>query len=555
MKVFSQLKYLRPAFGKIKKMLIVVAFITILISLIALIPPYLGKYLFDEGVVTGNVDRIIYYGLLIIATYALFFVLGFIAQVIFSITSNRFTVEMKNQALERLLKLPMEFFDKKQSGYLANRLNEVDALSGLFSPTIFQFFSGLIQLAGALSIMISISKSITLVALLFVPFFYLITRTMSHRVKKTSHALMETSALMRGNLQENISGIPEIKQFNAESSKRQEMTKQFISVASKRIRQAFTLGMGTQSLGLLSSVAGVVVLILSGIYITRGQLSIGDYMALAGYTTLLFMPVQSFGSFSLTIQPVLAALARLSVIFKEKIEGELWGDKNVKKIEGTIIFKNVFFKYQSEKNYILKECNFSIAKSDCVAILGKNGAGKSTLVKLLLGFYPNYQGQILVDNTELHKYNIISFRKRIGIVSQNIVLFTGSLESNVKMAHPQATEEDMERAYTLSGCKEIFDKELSEVRISETGRNLSGGERQAVAIARCLLKNPDIIIFDEATAHLDKNTCKLVMQAFKDVFVDKTRILITHDQDIAKFADRILLLEKGTVKVANHTLF
>lgn len=549
MKVFSQLKYLRSAFGKIIKMLIFLALVTILVSLIALLPPYLSKLLFDEGVTVGNVNRIIYYGLFAIVAYLFYFILGFASQAIFSIASNRFTVAVKNQALERLLRLPLEFIDKKQSGYLVNRLDEVDTLSGLFSPTIFQFFSSLIKFVGALVIMIGLSKIITSIALFFVPIFYLITRVMSHRIKKTSRILMETSALMRGNLQESISGIPEIKQFTAESNKAREMVKQFTDVATHKVRQSFSLGMGTQSLSFFASMASVIVLILSGIYITRGQLSIGDYVALAGYAGLLFEPVYIFGSFSLTIQPVLVAISRLSVIFKEKIEEELWGKKKAKKLKGNIIFKNIFFKYNLEGKYILKGCSFSLARNDCVAILGKNGSGKSTLMKLILGFYPNYQGQILIDDTELHNYDIVSIRKRIGIVSQNIILFTGSVDSNIRLAKPQAKKEDIERALTLSGCKDIFGKALSEIKISESGRNLSGGEKQVVAIARCLLKNPDILIFDEATAHLDINTHKLVMQAFKEVFADKTRILITHDKEIAKFADRILLLEDGKVKL------
>lgn len=548
MKVFSQLRYLRPALGRIKGMLIAIALVTVLTSLIALLPPYLGKLLFDEGVIAGNVSKIVYYGLLAIAAYLASSVLRFVGLALFSIASNRFTVKVKNQALERLLRMPLEFFDKQQSGYLVNRLNEVDRLSGLFSPTIFQFFSSLIQFAGALAIMIGISGQITIAALLFVPLFYFITRGMSHKLKKTSRMLMETSALMRGNLQETVSGIPEIKQFTAESSKTQEMAKQFAKVAARRVKQSLSMGMGMQSLGFFTSLVGVLVLMLSGIYIARGQLSMGDYVALAGYAGILFIPVQLFGSFSLTIQPVLVALARLSPIFEQKTEQELWGDKKVKKLEGAVAFKDVSFAYDAAKGHVLKGCSFSLAPGDCVAILGKNGAGKSTLVKLALGFYPKYEGQILVDSTELHRYEVVSLRKRVGIVSQNVILFTGSLRDNVKMADPQAKEEAVEQALALSGCKGVFDEELAEVKITEFGRNLSGGEKQVVAIARCLLKDPDVLIFDEATAHLDPNTREVVMQAFKDVFRDKTRILITHDQRIAKFANRVLLLEDGAVK-------
>jgi ATP-binding cassette subfamily B protein len=166
----------------------------------------------------------------------------------------------------------------------------------------------------------------------------------------------------------------------------------------------------------------------------------------------------------------------------------------------------------------------------------------------MLGFYGQYDGRILIDGSELHDYDVVSLRRRVGIVSQNVILFSGSLWENVKMASPQASKEEVDRALALSGCRDIFDGELSEVHVAESGKTLSGGQRQAVAIARCLLKDPDVLIFDEATAHLDASTRQVVMHAFKGVFAQKTRILITHDGEVAKTADTLFLLEDGVVK-------
>jgi len=550
MKTWRMLKYLRPALSRIKRMLGAIALLTLCGSFIALLPPYLSKLLFDEGVMVGNVSRIVYYGSLALVTYLLMALLQFASQALFSVSSNRFTVNVKNEALQRLLLMPLEFFDRQKSGYLVNRLNEVDTLGGLFSPTVFQFFSSLIQFAGAVGVMVAISGRITAAALLFLPLFYLITRLMSRRLKRTSQRLMETSAVMRGNLQEAVAGVPELKQFAAEGRKAQEIAKQFAGVATQRVKQSLSLGMGMQSLSFLTSAAGVLVLMLSGIYIARGQLSMGDYVALAGYALKLFVPVQLFGTFSLTLQPVLVALGRLSPIFETKTEQELWGSKRVKTLEGAISLKDVSFAYDPEEGLVLENCSFSIAPGDCVAILGPNGAGKSTLVRLMLGFYAGYDGQLLVDGIELHQYDVVSLRKRIGIVSQNAMLFTGRLKDNVRMADPWASEAAVEQALALSGCIDVFGGELGDVAVAEFGKNLSGGQRQAVAIARCLLKNPDVLIFDEATAHLDASTREVVMRALKEVFAAKTRILITHDQGIAQYADRVLLLKGGVATEA-----
>jgi ABC-type bacteriocin/lantibiotic exporter with double-glycine peptidase domain len=259
----------------------------------------------------------------------------------------------------------------------------------------------------------------------------------------------------------------------------------------------------------------------------------------------LFIPIQLFSSLSLTFQPILVALKRLGYIFETKLEEELWGNKKAETIEGAISFQSVSFSYDKQNKSVLQDCNFSINPGECVAILGTNGSGKTTILKLILGFYNDYQGRIYFNDSELHEYNIASLRNRIGIVSQNIFLFKGNLKENVKIANFGASEQDIERAIELSGCKKIFSNEIGTIKVEEFGRNLSGGQKQAAAIARCLLKDSDLLLFDEATTHLDEATRATVLRAIRETFVNKTRIIISHDRDIANMADRILWLENG----------
>jgi ABC-type bacteriocin/lantibiotic exporter with double-glycine peptidase domain len=551
MRTLRELRYLRPAFGGIKGLIVAMGAVTLLVSFVSLAPPYLTKLLFDQGVMAGEVGRIVHYGILAIAAYLLIAGGHFVAQALFALGSSRFTVEVKSQALRRLLGMPLEFLDQKQSGYLVNRLNEVDALSTLFSPMIFQFASSLIQFAGAIGIMAAISPRITGLALLFAPLYYFIARATSRTLRRSTQVLMETTAQTRGSLQEAVSGAADLKQSVAEGAKAQDIARQFSTVATQRVRQSVFMGGGTQSIGFLTNLASVLVLMLSGVLITRGGLSVGDYMALAGYVGRIFLPSQLFGSVALTVQPVLVALARLAPLFEKKTEKELWGDLLVDKLQGHVEFRNVYFAYDPAKGNVIRGASFSIGPGERVALLGPNGSGKSTLMKLLLGFYPNYRGEILIDGVELHKYDVGSLRKRIGIISQNAFLFTGTLWENVKIANTSATDEEVERVFALSGCTHVFDGDLRRVFISEAGRNLSGGQRQAVAIARCLLKNPELVIFDEATAHLDREAREVVMHAFVEALKGKTCVLITHDPAIAGFAKRILLLENGKVKPAS----
>ncbi|MCL0090157.1 ABC transporter ATP-binding protein/permease [Dehalococcoidia bacterium] len=548
MRTLGQFRYLLPAFGRIKGMLALAGLVTLSVSLIALLPPYLAKLVFDRGVATGDIGTIVLYGLLAIGAFLLSSVLDFAGDALSGVAGTRFTVNVKSQAIQRLLQMRLEFFDKHQSGYLAERLSEVQMLGQFVSPTIFQFLGSLIQFIGALVIMARISVEITIVPLLFVVPFYFITRKMSGSLKETSEELMETGAQMMGSLQEMIGGVAEVKQSTAEERKSHEAAAQFKAFGSQEIKQSIFMGLGMGSMEFLTNLVMVIVLILSGIFIVRGELSIGDYVALAGYVGRLFTPVQLAGMFILTIQPAMAALERLRPIFEEKTEREVGGKNRVKKLEGAISFNNVRFAYDSAKDPVLRGCSFSIAPAECVAILGKNGAGKSTVVKLTLGFYPEYDGEILIDGRNLRDYDVISLRRRVGIVSQNVVLFTGSLWDNVKMASPEASQEAVQRALAFSGCRDTFDGDLGKIDIAESGKTLSGGQRQAVAIARCLLKDPDVLIFDEATAHLDSSTRGVVVHALNHVFAHKTRVLITHDREIAGVADTVLFLEEGVVR-------
>jgi ATP-binding cassette subfamily B protein len=549
MKSLNQFRYIIPMLARIKWLLVLGGFVVFVTSLTALLPPYLGKLLFDKGVAAGDITAIVLFGLLTIGAYLLTYILSFAGQAVFSMVDSRFIVDVKSQAIQRLLHMGLEFFDKRKSGYLTEQLDEVDHLSAFVSPMNFDLLGSLVQFVGALLIMTQISLPITAGVLIFVPLFFFIAHRTSIAMRESTDILLENTAQMRGSLQETISGVAEIKHSTAEDRKSGEAATQIQTIANQQIKQSILTGIGMGSMGLLSSVINVGVLIASGALIVRGEMSFGDYVAVAGYVGRLLAPAQEIGTLLPFIQPAVVALERLRPIFEEKTERDMMGSRQAESLNGAITFNNVTFGYETGKAPVINSCSFSIAPAECVAILGKNGAGKSTVVKLLLGFYPRYTGQIMIDGQELRDYDIISLRKRMGLVSQHVILFTGSLWDNVKMACPEASDEAVERALALSGCREVFSSALCDVSVAEAGKTLSGGQRQAIAIARCLLKDPDVLIFDEGTVNLDTIAYSVVINALNQVFADKTRILITHDPRVAANANSVLLLEDGVVKL------
>lgn len=541
-------RYLKPAFSRTRKAIIFMAVVTVISSSLGLLPPYLGKQLFDKGVMAGETGPIIFYGLLGLGAFIVAGLLRFSAQAMFSIASNGFSLNLKSQIIKRLLILPMEFFDNQRSGYLVSRIGEVDSVTTLFSPSFFQFFASIIEAVGAAIIVVNISSRVTLIMLPFIPVFLFVTMWMSKILRRNTNILRETSALTVGGLQEIISGVTEIKHYDSKGNKLMEILARYKELASRSIRLALMMAAGSGSLGLLTNILSVTIMIFIGVLITRDQLTIGDYVALTGYAMKVFIPVQAFGAISLSLQPAIMSMKRLSMFFESETEQEIWGNKKVSSLKGNISFKDVTFGYNTLSQPVLSNCTFTIHPGESIAIYGGNGSGKSTILKLILGMYYYYQGEICIDNYNLHEYDVESLRNWIGIVSQNTFLFKGNLVDNIRMASPDVSRRELENALELSGCMNIFGDNIDGIEIEEFGKNLSAGQKQAASIARCLLKNPDILMFDEATTHLDNTARKIVLDAFQNTFIDKTRIIITHDHGIAKIADHILLLEEGKIK-------
>jgi ABC-type bacteriocin/lantibiotic exporter with double-glycine peptidase domain len=549
-KAFS---FIQPAMVRTWHFLILMALFTAATGGIGLLSPYLGKLLVDRGITAEQPRMVVYFGLLILLSYLIGAALNTAGQLVSAAASNRFVLNLKSLVLTRLLKLPIEFFDKQRSGYLVGRVNEPDAIAVIFSPAIFQPVSTIIQAVGALVIMTAMGGSVIILLVPFLLVIFFTTTWLNRRLRTSTYTLLDSSARTAGGLQEVVFGISDLKNYDLENRKLGETLGQYKDLADKRLRQSVFMSIGMNILGFFGNSFNVAVMIMVGIYVANGSMTLGDYIALTGYALKLLAPAQVLGNLSMTFQPAIVALKRLGIIFDSETENELWGEKKVERLRGSLEFKEVSFGYNGTDRLVLQKCDFTISPGECVAIVGKNGSGKTTILKLLLGSYHNYTGGIFIDGSELHDFDITSLRGRIGLVSQNAFFFTGTLLENIRMAALNVSKEEIDRVIRLSGCLRLFENSLESIRIEENGKNLSGGQRQAAAVARCLLKRPDILLFDEATTHLDQATCQVVLHAIRNVFPDRTRIIITHDRDIAEMADRILQIEDGSITELSHS--
>lgn len=501
-------------------------FMMIISSVLTLLPPYLVGYILDEGVAKTSIETITYCSIFLGFVYICSFAVNYFISQNLTKTSSYFIADLKNDLFTKILKLPMEFFDKQQTGYIFERIKETESLNVFFSPVFLKFVTSIVSFAGALVLVCSIRWELSLILLLFLPVIYYFTNYSSIKIKKASKALLETTAQTSGKVQENIGGISAVKELKMENQRSSEISRQLKQVADKSVKR-----------GKMMNIASVLLIVFSGIFIIKGKMSLGNYWAVSQYALLIFAPMQLLASISIMVQPGIAALTRINELLKLKTEDEICGNRQVGKIEN-IVFSDVSFGY-NEKT-VIDNFNMAISRNEKIALLGKNGSGKTTIAKLLLGFYKDYSGSIRINDIEIKNVSLSDLRNRVGIVAQNIVLFSGTLLDNIRFIAPQLDGHEIISALSKAGLDiSEFAGGLQAV-ISENGKNLSGGQKQKIALARMIIKNPDVMIFDEATSNLDIETSNLVKQSIHTIFAEKTCIIITHDPDMASLADTII---------------
>ena len=267
----------------------------------------------------------------------------------------------------------------------------------------------------------------------------------------------------------------------------------------------------------------------------------GDYWAVSQYATVIFAPIQILASISVMVQPGTAALSRIGTILRLKTENEIEGKRKIEKVT-KVSFTDVSFGYTNHN--VIQDFNMVIHKNEKIALLGKNGSGKTTIAKLLMGFYKNYKGSIKINNIELKEISLSDLREKIGIVAQNIVLFSGTLIDNLMYAAPQLTENKITSILQKAGLDmSEFENGLKTI-ISENGKNLSGGQIQRIAIARALLKKSKIIIFDEPTSNLDAINREKILKLINSLS-DYTVIVVSHDPGLIEKISNVIIIDNG----------
>lgn len=356
-----------------------------------------------------------------------------------------------------------------------------------------------------------------------------------------SRELMEAGASLTGKLDESLSGILEVKALAGERREEEAASEKMTTYLKKSISQSLYLLTGREMMMFLGMIGGIIILLAGGHGIITGQFTIGGFVAFNGYVGRLYAPATTLATTGLILQPSFATLGRVKELFDLSEEDK--GDRELERIKGEIEFRDVHFSY--EDKMVLNGISLKINPGEKLAIIGPNGSGKTTMMRLLLGFFDPDGGKVLIDGHEFSVIRRSSLREKVGIVSQSIFLFNTTLENNITYCRPDATGEEVRKAMELSGVSSFIDSlPLKEkTPIGSRGIKLSGGQIQMIGIARILLKNPDVLIFDEANAHLDESSKELIKRTIRNE--KRTCIIVSHQWDFVDVADRVFKMPTG----------
>lgn len=551
----SILKSLRPFLSRHRGNALRGVALIFFTSLLSLPPPLIFRYLVDDVILSRQMALLAGTIILLAGVLLIEKLLTLWEEFYFTRFEQEVLLDIQQELLGRTLRFPKSFFDENGTGYLMSRLSsDVDELRCFFSSTVVYIIGNVLRFVGGLWFLFYLEKRLAIGILIVVPPLVITVRYFSEKIHILSHESREQEANVSSCLQEALSAVSLIKTFSSED----RTVKRFIA----ELKKAFQISLEQSTIGsvanlTINSMPGLVrgaVLAFGAYWVINGHWSLGSLLAFHAYLGYVFGPAQFLATANLNLQKALAALERVSVLFNIVLEENIGTGEKVKKLEGRIEFRNVSFSY-SEHEQILNNVSFTIQPGERVGLAGPSGIGKTTLLSLILCFYRPTGGKIYFDDRPVSEYDVLSLRRRIGYVSQNTMLLAGTIMENLRYGNPEASEDEILLAVKAADIHNFIENLPAgyETEIGEKGINLSEGEKQRLALARALVKNPDILVLDEPTSALDSMAEKSIFQSLPIFILSKTLIVVAHRLSTISDSDRIFLLdEKRLLQVGTH---
>lgn len=466
--------------------------------------------------------------------------------------------DMRHDLFAHLQKLSFSYYDNTKIGTLMSRLT-----SDLFDVTEFahhcpeEFFIASIKIVCSFVILCTMNIALTLIIFAVIPVIVFSLVYYRKKMRANFNQTRKHIGELNSQIEDSLLGIRVVKSFARESTEQDKFDRnndKYLSIKTERYR---ILGGFTSTTRLFDGIMYIIVVVAGGIFLINKQINAADYIAYLMFVSMLLAAIRRIVEFSEQFQTGMSGIERFNEIMD--IDPEIKDAKNasdLKNVKGEVRFENVFFHYESDTKNVLAKLNLFVKAGENIALVGPSGGGKTTLCSLLPRFYDVSSGRITVDGNDIRQVTMSSLRDNIGVVAQDVYLFSGSVKENIAYGKQNASDSEIEEAAKLAGAHE-FIIELPDgydTYVGERGVKLSGGQKQRISIARAFLKNPPILILDEATSALDNESERIVQQSLEKLAKGRTTFTVAHRLTTIRNADRILVLtEEGIAEAGSHS--
>jgi ATP-binding cassette, subfamily B, multidrug efflux pump len=545
--VLRLFRYIRPY----RFLFVFTVFLLILVAALELAGPYILKIAIDNYLIPKRIEGFLYMIILFGAVLLFQFVVRYFQQYLTEYMGQKIMYDMRMDIFKHIQSMPMSFFDKNKVGRVMTRVtSDVQTLNEMLSSGVVTLFGDVFMIAGITIVMLNLNLRLSLMSFSVLILLGVAAAIFRKKVILSFRIIREKISAINSFLQESITGIITVKLFNRQKKNIEEFSDLNKDYLSAYIKTILYYAVFFPAVALIETLALALIIWFGGGNVVQGILTIGTLVAFIQYIEKFFHPISDLSEKFGILQEAVAASERIFKLLD--IEPTITSPADpvkIKNIRGDIRFENVFFSYNEEDD-VLKDISFEVKSGQSIAFVGATGSGKTSIINILNRFYDIQKGAIYLDGVNIKEYSLPDLRKHIGVVAQDVFLFSGSILENIRLGNKDIAIEKVKEAADYVNASKFIERLPGkyDFEVRERGQVLSVGQRQLIAFARAIVFNPDVLlVLDEATSSVDTEIEAIIQDALKKVMENRTSIIIAHRLSTIKNVDKILVLCKGRI--------
>lgn len=544
------LKRLYTFVGPYKKQFFGLIGIIMLSAMLSPLLPLMIKYTIDTPITNGDYNQLAFMLALMIGVLTIQGLVSFVNTYLSGWLGQYIIRDMRLTLYQKIINLRLSFFDKTPIGRLVTRtISDIETLSNVFSDGMAAIAGDILQLSLIIGVMFYTDWKLSLISLSMVPLMLISTYIFKEKIKDAFNEVRAAVSNLNSFVQEHITGMNIVQIFGSEDAEYQKFEKINADHRDANIRSILYYSIYFPVADVISAAGTGLVVWYGSKQILQQDVTFGTVTAFVMFINLFFRPIRQLADRFNTLQMGIVSTDRILKLLDSDDYTVNEGTLNPSTVKGKVEFKNVWFAY-NEEEYVLKDINFHMNEGETIAFVGATGAGKSSIINLISRFYDINKGEILIDDIDVHEYELTALRRNIGVVLQDVFLFSDTIENNITLGNPAITHEQIVEAAKLVGVHDFIERLPGgyEYNVQERGSTLSVGQRQLISFVRAMVHDPKIIVLDEATSSVDSETEELIQKAIEKLMKGRTAIVIAHRLSTIQEADKIIVIDKGEIK-------